>query len=32
VIESNGGEIRVSSEPGRGATFRIELPILSQEA
>jgi two-component system CAI-1 autoinducer sensor kinase/phosphatase CqsS len=28
VVENAGGTIRVKSEPGRGATFIIELPVL----
>ncbi len=28
VVESAGGTIRVKSEPGRGAIFIIELPVL----
>ena len=29
VVEANGGELRVNSEVGQGATFRIELPALA---
>ncbi len=27
IVEQNGGTIRVASEPGRGTTFEIDLPI-----
>jgi signal transduction histidine kinase len=28
IIEQLGGTIAVSSEPGRGTTFLVELPVL----
>jgi signal transduction histidine kinase len=32
VVSDHGGRVRVQSEPGRGATFVIELPIISEPA
>jgi two-component system sensor histidine kinase HydH len=30
VVSDHGGTISVQSVPGRGATFRIELPVTHQ--
>jgi PAS domain S-box-containing protein len=32
IVREHGGRIRVDSQPGRGATFEIELPHLSPPA
>ena len=32
IVQDHGGTIRVDSEPGRGATFVIELPVGSERA
>ncbi|MDB5217659.1 MAG: domain S-box protein [Myxococcaceae bacterium] len=29
IVQQNGGRIRVASEPGRGTTFEIDLPIAT---
>ncbi len=31
IVQKCGGHIRVYSEPGRGSTFRIHLPLTEQE-
>ena len=32
IIKEHGGTLTVESEPGRGATFRIELPVVAPPA
>jgi two-component system, cell cycle sensor histidine kinase and response regulator CckA len=32
IIKENGGDLRVESTPGKGTTFRIELPVAAQSA
>jgi len=32
IVEAHGGAIRVETEPGRGATFIVELPVVAPPA